>query len=143
MFELVERLERMGQINRDIREAAATAVADSDRLVQLRADFNFECNELLNNLTGLMTEQDGTSLVSRMQDEVVSLHQVLSQFQQRWTIAEIKINPDGYFTGSSEVHTYILGYIENSLSSLALAATPIGLALAIAPGDGAALLGPH
>jgi len=143
MFELVERLERMGEINREIREAAATAIAGSDRLVQLRADFNFECNELLNSLTGLMTEQDRTSLVSRMQAEVVSLHQILSQFQQRWTIAQIKLDPDGYFGDSSQVHVYIVGYIQNSLGSLALAATPIGMALAIAPDDDVALLGPH
>lgn len=141
MFDLVERLERMGQINRDIREAAATAVADSDRLVQLRADFNFECKELLNSLTGLMTDQDRTRLISRMQEEVISLHQILSQYQQRWTISDIRLDPDGYFTDSSQIHAYILGFIENSLRSLALAATPIGLALAIAPKDGVALLG--
>jgi len=141
MFDLVERLERMGQINLDIREAAATAVADSDRLVQLRADFNFECKELLNSLTGLMTDQDRTRLISRMQEEVISLHQILSQYQQRWTISDIRLDPDGYFTDSSQIHAYILGFIENSLRSLALAATPIGLALAIAPDDGVALLG--
>jgi hypothetical protein len=141
MFELVERLERMGQINRDIREAAATAIADSDRLVQLRADFNFECNGLLNNLTALMAGQSRTSLISRMQDEVVSLHKILSQFQQRWSIAEIKLDPEGYFTGSTQVHAYILGYIEKSLPLLAEAATPIGLA--IAPNNGVALLGGH
>ena len=141
MFELVERLERMGQINLEIREAAATAIADSDRLVQLRADFNFECNGLLNNLTALMIGQDRTSLISRLQDEVVSLHKVLSQFQQRWSITEIKLDPEGYFTGSTQVHAYILCYIENSLRALAEAATPVGQA--IAPGGGVALLGSH
>jgi len=127
MFELVERLERMAKINRDIRVAAASAIASCDRLLALRADFNFECAELLNNLTGLMIDQDHSNLISKLQHEVVSMHQMLGHHQRRWPIDEIKTDPEGYLSNSAAVHSHVLRYIETSLNQLALSARPADL----------------
>jgi hypothetical protein len=143
MFELTERLERMAQINRDIRVAAATAIANCDRLVALRADFNFECNELLNNLTGLMAGQHRTRLISRLQTGVVSMHRMLSEYQRRWPIVQIKLDPEGYFTSSAQVHIYVVRHIENSLGALAVAATPVRQAERFAPDRDVPLLHPY
>ena len=87
-----------------------------------------------------MAEHDRTSLISRMQNEVVSLHQMLAEFQRRWPIAEIKLDPEGYLAGSGQVHAYVLRYIENSLRSIALGAAPVQQIQAIAPDNTVALL---
>ena len=124
MFELVERLERMARINRVMRVAAASAIASCDRLLELRADFNFECKELLDNLTALMVDQEHSRLISKLEHEVVSMHQMLGHHQRQWPIAVIKSDPEGYLANSAAVHVYVLQYIETSLNDLALSARP-------------------
>ena len=124
MFELVERLERMAQINRDISVAAASAIASCDRLLELRADFNVECAGLLNNLTAMMVGQENGRMLSRLQHEVVSMHQMLGHHQRSWPIEEINGDPEGYLSNSASVHAYVVQFIEVSLNDIALSARP-------------------
>jgi len=58
-------------------------------------------------------------------------------------IAEIKLDLEGYFIGSGEVHADVVSYSEDSLSALAKPANRVHANPAIAPGNGVALVTAH
>ena len=118
MREVANRLERLGCINRDIREAAALAGPNCDQLLTLRADFSFESNQLLNQLTGKLVETDQARLASRILDAFVSMQQVISGHQKRWSLVEVERNPDGYIAGSRQVQDCVIHFLEEALDEV-------------------------
>lgn len=119
MLELVERLERMGRINRDIRLATSNASPRCDRLVALRGDFNFECSQMLNRLTAHLACHVNARAISRIQDDILSMHQMLAQHQQRWSVFEIERDPASYAAQSKSVHVQVIHYLEQAHAALA------------------------
>ena len=118
MHEVTSRLERMGCINHDIRLAAAMTGPSCDRLLALRADFSFEANQLLGQLTGKLLETEQARLASRILDAFVSMQKVILRHQQDWPFAEVERDPDGYVAGARQVQSAVIGFLEDALDEV-------------------------
>jgi hypothetical protein len=118
MRELANRLKRLGCINRDIRLAVAMTGPNCDQLLTLRADFSFESNQLLNQLTGKLVQTDQARLASRILDAFVSMQQVISSHQQKWSLAEVGRDPDGYIARSRQVQDCVIHFLEEALDQV-------------------------
>ena len=126
MREVANRLEHMGCINRDIRLTAMLTGPACDRLIALRADFTFESNQLLNQLTAKLTGYEQARLASRILAAFVSMQQLLTGHQQSWTSAEVERDPDGYIAASLKVHAVVINFLEGALDAVEIAARPQG-----------------
>jgi len=115
MRDVANRLERLGCINRDIRLAVAKTGPNCDHLLTLRADFSFESSQLLNQLTGKLGENEQARLASRILNAFVSMQQMISSHQQKWSLAEIERNPDEYVADSRLVQASVINFLEESL----------------------------
>ncbi len=118
MREIANRLEHLGCINRDIRLAIAMTGPHCDRLVTLRADFSFECSQLLNQLTARLATTEHARIASRILDAFVTMQQSLGQHQQQWTTDEIRREPEGYIAASFRVHTAVINFLEDALDGI-------------------------
>ena len=118
MREVANRLERLGCINRDIRLAAAMTGPNCDQLLTLRADFSFESSQLLNQLTGKLVQTEQARLASRILDAFVSMQQVISGHQQKWSLLEVERDPEGYIAGSRRVQDCVIRFLEEALDEV-------------------------
>ena len=118
MREVANRLERLGCINRDIRLAAAMTGPNCDQLLTLRADFSFESNQLLNQLTGKLVQTTQARLASRILDSFVSMQQVISSHQKKWSLLEVERDPEGYIAGSRQVQDCVIRFLEEALDEV-------------------------
>ena len=121
MLELVESLQRLDTINRDIREQVDGTRRLPPRLLELRGEFNVNCGQFLQSLTGLTGAGTHARLLSRLQDDFLTMHRMLAEHQQRWTLAEISRDPDGYVASTQRVHGQVLAFVDNALQALAAA----------------------
>jgi len=124
MREVANRLEHMGWINRDLQLAVAITGPKSDRLCELRADFSFEGNQLLNQLTGMLAQLDHAQLASRLIREFVAMHQMLSQHQQHWSPSQIARDPEGFASKARQMNAAIINFIEGALEAISAAVSP-------------------
>lgn len=125
MRELANRLQHMGCINRDIRLAISLASPYCDRLLSLRADFSFECGQLLNQLTGKLYTHEHARAASRLLDAYVAMHRLMNAHQQRWSSAEIGRDPDGYIASSQGMNAAIINFLEVAMGIVDDAAAPL------------------
>jgi hypothetical protein len=141
MRELANRLERMGCINRDIRLAVAMAGPQSPQLAGLRADFSFECNLLVNQLTAMLAVPTQAQLASRLLDQFVLMRRSTAAYQKRWTISESERDPDGFDASTHEVNVGALNFIEDAFEAVTAAPTSPRASYAFAPGSDLRLTG--
>lgn len=133
MRDVVNRLEHMGCINRDIRLAVALTGPNCEQLLSLRADFSFECGQLLNQLTAELAEHQHARAASRLLDGYVAMHRLLTGHQQRWSQGKIARDQDGYVTSSHAVYAAVINFLEDSLSIVQAALAPTAPISAFAP----------
>jgi|GEM_PF-4183434 len=123
MREVANRLQHMGCINRDIKLAVSLTAPHCDRLLSLRADFSFECGQLLNQLTGKLSAYEHARAASRLLDAYVTMHRLITAHQQRWTMGEVARDPDGYIASSQGTHGAVINFLEDALGIVHDAAT--------------------
>jgi hypothetical protein len=118
MREVANRLERLSCINRDIRLAVTMLGPQCDRLLTLRADFGFECTQLLNQLTAKLAINEHAWVASRILDTFVSMQQMLTGHQARWSARNVEADPDGFIAASAEVHAKVINFLETALEAI-------------------------
>ena len=118
MLDLVPTLQRMDAINRDIREEISRGEQLPPRLLELRGDFNIECGQLLQALTGPQAALEQARLLSRLQNDFLAMHQMLAAHQRRWSLAEIARDPDGYTASTQATHSHVLGFVQEALEAI-------------------------
>ncbi len=118
MQDLTSRLEQLGSINQGILKAVKNEGPQCAELLVLRADFSFECNQLLNQLTASLNEHQHGRLASRLLGEFISMHQMLSLHQQKWPPFEIARDPESYLTRSQTINAAVIKFIETAIRSI-------------------------
>ena len=124
MRDVANRLQHMGCINRDIRLAISLTGPHCDRLLSLRADFSFECGQLLNQLTGMLAAHEHGRAASRLLDAYVTMHRLITAHQQRWSISAIERDPDIYVASSQGMHAAVINFLDDALGIVEEVAAP-------------------
>lgn len=125
MREVINRLEHLGFINRDIRLAIAVHSPTCDQLSTLRADFSYECSLLLNQLTAKLSSHEHARTAWQLIDLFVVMHRTLAAHQQRWTVREIKQAPESYLAEAQLIHSQIINFIEQGLDYARASIAPL------------------